>query len=249
MVRPIFIPLQSCESLLFFGKTPRSAPHGFAYHTFFFALASVAAFLTTSAVCQSAPSGSSPVGHWVAEHPSTGGIGSWWDFQPGGKVKMYVGAIVTAPVSHTADTVTVPSGTVDGPPVVLHYRIVGDTLTMGKDNSEASFTRVGIAPSPSDPLLGRWRPNPPKTPATNEQAAAYEKAMANGLYVFSPDNTQSVRIPFTSRNGTWDPAAHTLQIEGMPRAYSFHREGNKLVLSQPPDAQKTDTYLHDPLFP
>ena len=208
-------------------------------------------FHPASAVCQPTASGSSPVGRWVAEHPSNGGIGSWWDFQPSGKVTMYVGAIVTAPVSHTTDTVTVPSGTVNGPPVVLHYKVVGDTLTMSKTpgDSEASFTRVGTAPSPSDPLLGRWRPNPPKTPSTNQQTAAYEKAMSNGLYVFSPDNTQSARIPFTSRNGTWDPAAHTLQIEGMPRAYSFHREGNKLVLSQPPDAQKTDTYLPDPLFP
>ncbi len=102
---------------------------------------------------------------------------------------------------------------------------------------------------PSDPLLGRWRPNPPATFSANPTVATYQKAMANGLYVFAPDNTQSLRIPFTSRTGTWNPAAHTLQLQGDTRTYTFSRTGTKLTLGQPPDNKKTDTYAPDPLFP
>jgi hypothetical protein len=204
--------------------------------------------------------GDSPVGRWVAEQPSAGGIGSWWDFRADGQVTMYVGAIATSKVTHTADTVTLPSGTVNGPPLVLNYKIAGETLTLGKAGEpDVTFTRVGPAPTPSDPLLGRWRPNPPATPSENQTIAAYQKAMANGLYVFAADNTQSVRIPFTSRTGTWNPQSHTLQIQGMPHSYTFRRDGAKLVLSQPPDGQKadgqkpdvekTDTYIPDPLYP
>jgi len=29
-----------------------------------------------------------PVGHWVAEHTSNGGIGSWWDFRSDGTLTM-----------------------------------------------------------------------------------------------------------------------------------------------------------------
>jgi hypothetical protein len=192
----------------------------------------------------------SPVGRWVAEHPSTGGIGSWWDFRPDGQVTMYVGAIASSHVTHTADTVTLPSGTVNGPPLVLNYKVTGETLTLIKAGEpDVTFTRIGSAPKPSDLLLGRWRPNPPAEQSQNQTVAAYQKAMANGLYVFAADNTQSVRIPFTSRTGTWSAQSHVLQIQGLPHAYTFRRQGAKLVLSQPSDAQKIDTYLPDPLFP
>jgi hypothetical protein len=75
-----------------------------------------------------------------------------------------------------------------------------------------------------------------------------QKLMVHSLYVFSADGTQSVRIPFLAKEGTWSAAAHTFQITGEPAAYSFDHAGTKLLLGQPPDNKKTDTYLPDPLL-
>jgi hypothetical protein len=73
--------------------------------------------------------------------------------------------------------------------------------------------------------------------------------MANGLYIFSPDNTQSVRIPFTTHTGTWNASAHTFKLEGDPKTYTFSRTGKKLTLVGPTGAQDTHTYSPDPIFP
>ena len=189
-----------------------------------------------------------PVGRWVAEHPSNGGIGSWWDFRSNGTLTQYVGAMVTSHVTRSGDTLTMPSGQEGTPPVQAKIRIAENTLYINANNNEVVFTRVGPAPSTSDSLLGKWRPVTPKVHDPDPNAAALEKAQANALYVFSADGTETLRIPFTSRTGTWDAKAHTFQFKGQPTVYSFQLSGTKLLLGQPPDNKKTDTYLPDPIF-
>jgi hypothetical protein len=203
--------------------------------------------LSTAAIAQaSAPATpNTPVGRWVAEHPSTGGIGSWWDFRPDGTVTQYLGAMVTSPVTHTADTLTSPSGQANTPPIQVKYRIEADMLYLYTNNKETTYTRISPASS-SDPLLGKWRPTPPKTPSTNPQTATIEKAQENAIYLFT-NEIESIRIPFKSREGTWDAKDHTFKFEGTS-AYSFQLSGNKLLLGQPPDNTKTDTYLPDTIF-
>jgi hypothetical protein len=202
----------------------------------------------SAAHAQTSPN--SPIGHWLSNQISTGGVGSWWDFRPDGTLSMSIGAAVTSHVSHTATTVTLPPDTVSGPPLTLNYKVEGSTLTLTKaGDPNTLFTRVGPPPVPSDPLLGRWRPNPPATPSPNHTIAQYQQAMANGLYIFSPDNTQSVRIPFTTHTGTWNASAHTFKLEGDPKTYTFSRTGKKLTLVGPTGAQDTHTYSPDPLFP
>jgi hypothetical protein len=207
-------------------------------------------FLAAANICAAQLSQTnSPVGRWVAEHPSYGGIGSWWDFRPDGTLTMYVGAMATSPVTRKGDTLIMPSGQAGAPPVPVTYKVEGDTLRLkGSDGHETVFHRIGSAPSATDPLLGQWRPSPPATPSPDANKAAYEKAMANAVYLFSADGTQSIRIPFTSHEGTWSASAHTFRIQGSAATYSFSRSGTKLTLSQPPDGRKTDTYLPDPLF-
>ena len=78
--------------------------------------------------------------------------------------------------------------------------------------------------------------------------AALEAANTNALYVFAADGTESVRIPFGSREGTWNGASHTFKLQNESVVYSFQLSGAKLVLGQPPDGKKTDTYLPDPIF-
>jgi len=190
----------------------------------------------------------SPVGRWVAEHPSAGGIGSWWDFRPDGTFIMHTGVVVTSPVTHTPTTITMPPATNTGSPSEITYHVTGDTLRLDFPNTPGqSFTRVGTAPSTADPLLGKWRPVQPATPSTDPTMAAQQKAMANALYVFSADNTESIRIPFTASEGRWNATTHTFLFPNQTTTYSYLRTGAKLTLGQPPDGQKTDTYLPDPI--
>ncbi len=163
---------------------------------------------------------------------------------------MYVGAIATAPISRTADTITMPSGQANTPPIPVKYRVEAGTLYLtAPDGHETVFTRIGAAPSATDPLLGQWRPHPTAASQNSDpNQAAYEKAMANAVYLFSADGTQSVRIPFKSREGTWHASDHTVHILNDKVIYNFSRSEGRLTLSQPPDGRKTDTYLPDPLF-
>ena len=190
-----------------------------------------------------------PVGHWVAEHPSRTGVGSWWDFRPDGTLTMHIGAIVSSTITRTRDTITSPPVTAGGPPITVSYHIEGDTLHLNSTNTpEQTLARIGPAPSATDPLLGKWRPIPPATPSADANVAAQEKMMSNATLVFLPDNTESVRIPFSTLEGTWDAAAHTFRINNQTEIYTFRRAGSKLSLGQPPDGHKTDTYLPDPIL-
>ncbi|HEX4578346.1 MAG TPA: hypothetical protein VH117_13400 [Edaphobacter sp.] len=198
----------------------------------------------------STSSSDTPVGHWVAEHPSkTTGIGSWWDFRTDGTLTMHIGAIVTSPITRSGNTFTSPPTTTTGPPIKVTYQIDGDTLHLqSPDTPEQTLTRAGLAPSAKDPLLGKWKPLPPTTPSTDPDVAAQQKLMTNAILVFSADNTESVRIPFTSLEGTWDAIARTFRLANQTAAFTFQRSGAKLTLGQPPDGHKTDTYVPDPIL-
>ena len=195
------------------------------------------------------PTTNTPVGHWVAEHTSQGGIGSWWNFRPDGTFTMYVGAAVTSSITRSGDTFISPPATTTGAPIKITYHVDGETLHLkSTDGPDQTFTRVGPAPSTTDLLLGKWKPVPPDTSSTDPNVAAQQKLMANALFVFAADNTQSVRIPFTSFEGTWDETAHTFHLQNQTATYTFQRTGTKLTLGQPPDGKKTDTYLPDPIL-
>ncbi len=195
------------------------------------------------------PPADTPVGHWVAEHPSNSGIGSWWDFRSDGTLTMHIGAIVTSSITRSGDTFTSPPPTVSGPPIKVTFHVDGDTLHLLSPNTpEQTLTRIGPAPSADDPLLGKWKPSAPITPSTDPKIAAQEKLMTNATLVFSPDNTESLRVPFTAFEGTWDATAHTFHLQNQPASFTFQRAGSKLTLGQPPDGHKTDTYLPDPIL-
>lgn len=193
---------------------------------------------------------SSPVGHWLAEHPAQGGICSWWDFRPDGTLTMHVGAAITSPITRpTPDTFIAPAATATDPPVTVTYRIDGDTLHLKSTQiADQILVRVGHAPSPKDPLLGKWRPALPATLSQDPDTAARQKAMADAIFVFAANNTETVRAPFTSIEGKWDVNAHTFHLEDQKVVYSFQRTGQRLTLGQPPDGKRTDTYIPDPIM-
>ncbi len=198
---------------------------------------------------QTVPPPDSPIGHWVAEHPSQGGIGSWWDFRPDGTLTMHIGAIVTSSITRSGNTFTSPPPTSTGPPITVKYHVDRNTLHLtSPDTPDQILTRIGPAPSATDPLLGKWKPNAPATPSANPETAAQEKIMANAILVFFPDNTESIRVPFTSFEGSWDATAHTFQLQKQNGTFTFQRTDTKLALGRPPDNKKTDTYVPDPIL-
>jgi hypothetical protein len=203
-------------------------------------------FLSLAAVAHAQES---PEGRWVAEHPSDGGIGSWWDFRADGTFAVYQGAMVTSPIAHSSNVITLPPTTAGGAPNHIRFHVEGDILRLtSAAGAEVTYSRVGAAPSATDPLLGKWKPVPPKTPSSDPKTAAMEKANANALYVFGADGTESVRIPFSARRGTWDAKSQTFKFQNDPGTYKYHLAYGKLELGQPPDGKKTDTYLPDPLL-
>jgi hypothetical protein len=214
-------------------------------NTFLFTLLLLMAPLSAFAQIQN-----SPVGHWLAEHPSQGGICSWWDFRPDGTLTMHVGAAITSPITRPGpDTFIAPAATATDPPVTVAYRVDGDILHLKSARvAEQLLARVGSAPSSKDPLLGKWRPVLPANLSNDPDTAARQKAMADAIFVFAADNTETVRAPFTSIEGKWDINAHTFHLEDEKVIYTFQRTGHKLTLGQPPDGKRTDTYLPDPIM-
>jgi hypothetical protein len=190
----------------------------------------------------------SPVGHWVAEHPSQGGIGSWWDFRSDGTVTMHIGAIVALSITRSGNTFTSPPVIVGGTPIVVTWHVEGDTLHLQSPNApDQTLSRVGPAPSTTDPLLGKWKPLLPST-SSGGPDVAQQKAMANAILTFSADNIEAARIPFTSAEGNWNASTHTFHLHDQPTPYSYQRIDEKLTLGQPPDNKKTDTYIPDPML-
>ena len=185
-----------------------------------------------------------PVGHWLVEQTSKGGLGSWWDFRPDGTFTRYIGAAVTVHIKRSHDTLTLPAPTIHGAPIRFSVQITGDTLYLKGSTIQQIYTRVGPAPSPTDPLLGKWKLVPdPVAPGSNPIPAAQQ---ASALYVFSPDGTESARIPFDSMEGTWNAATHTFRFNDRTIDYTFQRIGSKLILGHPPD--NTDNSLHTVAF-
>ena len=156
--------------------------------------------------------------------------------------------MVTVSVTRARDTVTMPSGQVGTPPSQVKFVVAGDALSLVIDGKDVKYVRIGAAPSATDALLEKWRMLPPTVPSTDPKMAAFEKAQANGVYSFNFDGTESVRIPFGSKEGTWDARVNTVQLPDGFGVYSFALSEGKLVLGEPPDGKKMDIYVPDELF-
>jgi hypothetical protein len=162
---------------------------------------------------------------------------------------MHLGAMVTAHITRAGNTFISPPPTVNGPPVKVTFHVDGDTLHLeSPDTPEQILTRIGPAPSRTDPLLGKWRPQPTATTSTDPQIAAQQKLMTNATLVFSRDSTESIRVPFTAVEGTWNAVAHTFRLPNQTGTFSLQRTGAKLTLSLSPDGNKATTYIPDPIL-
>jgi TonB family protein len=195
-----------------------------------------------------------PVGRWVAEHPSTGGIGSWWEFRADGTLTMYFGVMVNDHIDRSGDTFMEPSGIAGGQRVRTRYTISDGVLSIETGASQPiTYSRIGTPPNPADPLIGSWRPLPraPDVGGNSDVArnfAIMQQVMSTkGLLVFTTDDMQYLRVPLGTREGTWDDHANSFHIQNDQVTYAFGRMNSKLVLGQPPNGREMDSYVPDPL--
>jgi hypothetical protein len=209
----------------------------------FIATATTFAYSETRSTPPTAPA-SSPVGQWIVERPSKEGIGSWWDFHPDGTFAMHIGVILTTRITRSGDTFTSPATNIKGSPVPMTWRVEGTTLHVRAPHSpEQTFTRIGPPPSATDSLLGKWKPSPPAALSSDPNVASEQKLMASATLIFSADNTETLRVPFSNYKGVWDAATHTFHINNQT-AYSFQRMGEKLALDHT-EGHKAGTYIAD----
>src|SRR5580704_13047216 len=110
----------------------------------------LAILLPAALMSQTPPN--TPVGHWLVEQTSKGGLGSWWDFRPDGTFTKYVGAAVTVPIKRSHDKLTLPAPTAHGAAIRFSVQIDGNTLYLKSSTIQQTYTRVGPASSPTDPL-------------------------------------------------------------------------------------------------
>lgn len=188
-------------------------------------------------------------GHWAIEHPAANGLGSWYEFRADGTFFFFQGAMVTSPIKRSGNTITLPPPSAGAASAKITFRVDGDVLHLiSPAGADVAYNRIGSAPSATDALLGKWRPVPPKTPSTDPKIAIAEKRSALAFYVFGADNTYSVRIPFSANRGTWDSKSMTYQFQNDPSTFEIRFDYGKLMLGQPPDGKKMDTYIPDPIL-
>jgi TonB family protein len=197
-----------------------------------------------------------PVGRWIAENPSKGGIGSWWEFRADGTLTMYFGVMVNDHIDRSGDTFMMPSGMAGGEPVRARYTISNGVLSIDTGASQSTtYSRIGTSPNPTDLLIGSWRPLPRTAnvggdPNFAKNYAIMQQVMSTkGLLVFTPDGMQYLRVPLGTREGTWDDHANSFHIQDDPVTYAFGRMNSKLVLGEPPNGRDMASYVPDPLPP
>lgn len=197
-----------------------------------------------------AKTAASPVGPWVAQHPSKGGFGSWWQFRAHGTLTMYVGVVANSSYSLKGDVLTHPDMGDSGADENMRVRFEGNKMYMkpqsaGPRAPEMIYERVGAKPSGGSSIVGEWKNVTAATLTGDSQQDAMQKIAVGGSFLFTADGTEHLRIPFRSAEGTWNANNQIFQVTGELGTYHFDVTGGKLVLSQPPDNEATDTYLPD----
>ena len=203
-------------------------------------------------------SSSSVAGTWVAEHRSMGGIGSLWVFHPDGTLSMSAGAMVDMPYKLEGVTLTLPPGTTgpDAKPQVSKVSFPGDQMCMTVEDAKGPlcFTRIGSPHPGAAAIVGKWKPIPhqqfpangPGTLQDEKQKEMARKAFQGATWIFTPDGTLKLRIPFRTDQGSWDKATRSFSLSyaGAQISGKFRLEAGKLVLTQP-DGKSEDTYVRD----
>jgi hypothetical protein len=207
---------------------------------------------TTQAGTAGGPAKSQIIGHWVAQNRSAGGIGSLWEFNQDGTLRMAPGAIVDVPYRLEGDTLTLPPTNTlpDAKPQIYKVRFEGDNaFYQSFESVEIPYKRTQKGRPEDSPIVGQWKLNVAKLPLQN--GAPVTGAMADATYTYTRDGICKLRIPFRWTSGTFDVAKQTFTLnytdeQGIPKQFTGHFTLSKgqLNLTQP-DSHSTDVYVKD----
>jgi hypothetical protein len=230
----------------------------------FFVVTLAIAALAQQPSTASAPAESQVVGTWVAVHRSLGGLGSIWEFMPGGTLRMSVGAIVEEPYRLDGHQLLLPSGSTrpDAKPMITNIRFEGDYMFQSSPEvapqREARFKRVSPVQPGDPPIVGVWELDKPASAATvtagsGPEAASGNAALAeiahNTFHEYTRDGLAKIRVPMRSTSGSYDLAAQTFTVlppasdsRTLARTGNFRLHDGLLVLTQP-DGKSEDVYV------
>ncbi len=214
-------------------------------------LGAIFLFFATTALAQNAVTEDQLAGTWVAVHRSLGGIGSTWEFQRGGKLRMTIGAIVEEPYKIKGNEIITPPGSTkpDAKPMMIRFRVEGDTMFWGEPGREARLKRLTPAESGVPSIVGQWSMDAPATLATRpgeppldeKQREAMAQIARDTIHEYTRDGLAKVRVGMRSQDGTYDLAAQTFTL-GDKTGHFHLRDDGLLVLTQP-DGKTEDVYI------
>lgn len=204
------------------------------------------------------------LGVWVSVRRAPGGIGSIWNFLPGGKLEISQAAIVEGWYKVEGDQLMMPPATTgpDAKPIVMRFRVQGDTLYQNDATGETRFSRVGKQHAGDPPIVGIWRAQLKASPADiaesqrkaghpiDEHTAQALADIADSIYhEYTRDGLSKIRVPMRTVPGTYDLANHTFSIQtrgpaGVPRTIpgKFRLQNGLLILTQT-ETNLEDTYI------
>ncbi len=195
------------------------------------------------------PPADSPVGHWIADHP-TSAIPVpelWFVFRPDNTVTVTAGIIVRSHWTLDGNALTVAPTPNNPKPDIMKVQFSAGKLLgtpAGDPSLTLTFARVG-QPTTADPnIVGVWRLEHASNTAEPGEAATFQ-SMIGALFAYNADGTSETRIPIDVTTGHWSPATHTYTLPNHP-ALPFHRSGTTLSLTPPTDDQP-HPYHPDPV--
>jgi hypothetical protein len=188
----------------------------------------------------------------VAQNRSAGGIGSLWEFNQDGTLRMASGAIVDMPYRLEGETLTLPAATTlpDAKPQISKIRFEGDNaFYQSFENVELPFVRTQKGRPGDPPIVGQWKMNVAKLSPQNR--VPITGAMADATYTYTREGICKLRIPFRWTSGTFDATQQTFTLNyvdetGITKLLTgyFTLSKGQLHLTQP-EGHSTDVYVKD----
>lgn len=190
-------------------------------------------------------------GKWVSVNRSMGGIGSMWNFKPGGVLTMSPAAIVDSPYKLQGDKLVLPPSTTEpnAKPQIAIVRFEGDTLVekpQGEDagSPEQKMVRTTPPVAGDPPIVGTWKPVM-IGPAANHEQEAMRAAYLNATYTYTRKGILKLRVPFRVFTGTYNVAAGAFQLKDRPGSTFHFRMKNGMLYLTRPDGHSEEACVRD----
>lgn len=188
------------------------------------------------------------VGHWTSANPSSGGIGSMWEFKSDGTLTMSPGVVVDMPYQIKGDKLILPPGTTnaDAKPQIYSFRVDGDMLYERLDGieKEVRFVRIAKSKSGEPSIVGTWKLLFEENPAMKDQLNPF----IHTTYTYTTDGVCKLRVPFKFEAGTYsvtDSKSGTFTLPSRKdQTFAYRVADGKLYLTRP-NGKGEDVYIRE----